>query len=239
MKILTLNTWGTNGPIGRRPILIDQILALDADLLCLQEVVDPSLFKALAYSHTLHMPDQGLAILSRFPVQSERRLVYKTASPLEPYRRGVLLAQLSDLLWVGTTHLSWKAEDTASRQGQAEELVQTAEVLSDPVLLSGDFNAQPSEPPIRQMVQAGFVDLFEALRAPSPTEEPGITWDNRNPFIQSHSVRFPDRRIDYLFLRQAPAETWKVLSCQVALNRPTLSGLYASDHYGVLAILSK
>ncbi len=38
MKILTCNLWSDRGPAERQPVLRKQLQALDADLLCLQEV---------------------------------------------------------------------------------------------------------------------------------------------------------------------------------------------------------
>lgn len=239
MRILTLNLWGIFGPPQRRPVLIQQLQTLQADILCLQEATDPDLLKVLAYPTCIHHPEPGLAILSRFPARSQRSIIYKTVSPLEPYRRGALLAELETdvaALWVATTHLSWKAEDDASRLGQAEELARILEPLPDPLLLSGDFNAPPSAPPVQGLLKVGFVDLFAALH-PS---EPGITWDNRNPFIQSHSVRFPDRRIDLLLLRQRSHPSLKAVACEVVFDKPSAEWpFYPSDHYGVLTTLSR
>ena len=208
-------------------MLREAILKADADLLLLQEANIPENFlESLPYPARFHFPEAGLAILSRFPAREEKRLTYQTASPLEPHlTRGLLLARLDvdgKPLWAGTTHLAWKAEDGATRLAQAEELVKATAGLPGPVLIGGDFNAPPEDPPARRMISGGFSDLYAGG---------GITWDNQNPFIQSHSVRFPDRRIDYLFLRgKFPAGR-----CEVACREPGAGGLHPSDHYGVLA----
>ena len=230
VKVLTLNMWGAFGPPERRPVLREAILKTEANLLLLQEAnVPDNLLDSLPYPERFHFPEAGLAILSRFPAPEERRITYKVVSPLEPHLRGALFARLDvdgKNLWAGATHLAWKAEDGATRLAQVEELLSFTAALTDPVLIGGDFNAAPADPPIRRMISAGFKDLHS---------EGGITWDNQNPFIQSHSVRFPDRRIDYLFLRgQLP-----LVRCDVACRERGAGGLHPSDHYGVLALFQR
>jgi len=98
------------------------------------------------------------------------------------------------------------------------------------MLITGDLNASANQASIQKILAAGFEDLFSRLR---PTE-PGLTWDNQNPFIQSHSTQFPDRRIDYLLLRQRDRKPLRPIQCEVACNVPTPEGIFPSDHYGVL-----
>ena len=236
MRVLTFNTWGSYGPAARRPVLLQAIRALKAEILCLQEVVDRSLLKDLSYPTEIWAQTGGLAILSRLPLITHLEITFKTCSPLESFPRQTLFVQLkheSLSLWVGTTHLAWKAEDEATRLAQVEELLDHASRLPDPLLLSGDFNATPYSAPIRKIVGEGFLDLFVALHP----DDSGITWDNRNPFIQSHSVIFPDRRIDYLFLRESGKSLLPPIDCEVVCRTPMDEELYPSDHYGVLARL--
>lgn len=234
MKVLTLNAWGAYGPPERRPVLREAILQMDADLLLLQEANVPGLLESLPYPSRLHSPETGLAILSRFPQLSSREVRYRALSALEPHLvRGILIAELdagSLRFHAVTTHLAWKAEDGATRLAQVEELLELAAALPDPVLIGGDFNAPAGDPPLRKMTAAGFSDLHTRL-APG---DPGITWDNRNPFIQSHSVQFPDRRIDYLFLRDRAPSRLVPNRCEVVCRAPAPGGFTPSDHYGVL-----
>ena len=258
MKVLTLNAWGAYGPPERRPVLREAILKLDADLLLLQEANVPGLLESLPYPARLHFPEAGLAILSRFPILNGRQVRYRTLSTLEPHLiRGALIAEMvagSTRFHAVSTHLAWKADDSAARLAQAEELLELAAALPDPVLIGGDLNAPPTDPPAQQVIAAGFSDLYAKLHpgiTPPPASGPkgllsskdptssdeagsGVTWDNRNPFIQSHSVQFPDRRIDYLFLRDR-SSVFTPSRCEVACRTPVAEGLYPSDHYGVLA----
>ena len=237
MQILTFNTWANHGPAERIRLLIEQLNALSPQILCLQEVAEATMLNALPYySSSFYAPASGLAILSTFPMRQQRQVTYQTVSPLEEAPRQAILVELEingQSLWVVNTHLAWKAEDETSRLGQVEELLEISASLGPQVFLSGDFNAQPKHPPIEQIRQRGFMDLFSTLHP----IHPGITWDNRNPFIQSHSVRFPDRRIDYLFLHQKASSSFVPTDCEVVLREPSKDGIYPSDHYGVLATL--
>ena len=234
MKILTLNTWGVHGPTERRLALVEAIRSLKPDILCLQEVTDPKLLDSFLYTTRLHLPDSWLSTVSHFPVLEHRVLSYSAISPLEPYRRQALLVKLqagSDPLWVVNTHLAWQAADEATRLAQVEELLTQIAPLGDRLVMGGDFNASPETLVIQGIRDNGFIDLFARFHP----HDPGVTWDNQNPFIQSHSVKFPDRRIDYLFLHQNLADWADPTGCEVVCRAPNPEGLYPSDHYGVLA----
>lgn len=236
MKIATFNLWGAYGPLERRPVLVRAVAELDADLLCLQEAVDPDLLNQWGYPVRLRAPAGNLAILSRFPVRTHRTVTYAAASPVESYVRQALLAELqigARPVWVVTTHLSWRENDEPTRLLQAQELIRLTEPLRGDIFVTGDLNAEPTSAPVRAILQAGFTDLF-ARRNPG---ENGWTWDNRNPFIQSHSVQFPDRRIDYLLLREETQGRMRVEHCEVVCRTPNAEGLFPSDHYGVRAFL--
>jgi len=236
MQVLTLNAWGTNGPPARISLLLNTLCELKPEILCLQEGTIPGLLGSLPYTTCFHSAESGLAILTSFPALAREKITYPVISPLEPYRRQALAAHLdtpSGPVWVVTTHLAWKKEDGATRLAQAEDLSRFLDPLIDPVLLTGDLNATVEEPPVRRLAQTGFRDLFCACNP----GQPGITWDNANPFIQSHSVKFPDRRIDYVLIRQDAPGPLKPVRCEVVCQKPAADGLYPSDHYGVLATL--
>ncbi len=236
---------------------MEAIRTIDPDILCLQEVPSPAFLTALKLPTRLYAPEGGLAIVSRLSARSSQTVTYDTCSALESYQRQVLLVELEaegGSLWVATTHLSWRQEDTATRLGQTEELLNLTKSLGCPMLITGDLNASADQASIQKILAAGFEDLFSRLHPTEPgttpqawsatevprarqrerPEEPGLTWDNQNPFIQSHSTQFPDRRIDYLLLRQRNNLPLRPIQCEVACNTPTPEGIFPSDHYGVL-----
>ena len=95
----------------------------------------------------------------------------------------------------------------------------------------GDFNAAPETPEVKKMAVRGkFMDAFAAMHP----KDPGLTWDNRNPYAAGGTV-MPDRRIDYIFSRNNAAVLGKLKSCGIIFKEPDERGVYASDHFGLLA----
>ena len=239
MKIVTLNTWKNDGPFKERwSFLIDGLLALNPDILCLQEVFEYTLFEkikketSLSYGFTCH--EAGLVTLSRQPITFSQVLKYKTISPLENESRSGLLTNLQmeqEQVLIANTHLSWRSEDLPIRLGQARELIQAIRKLNQPALLAGDFNDEPISEPIREIKDAGYLDLYELCGK----DTKALTWDNQNPFIQGHSVKFPDRRIDFLFAYKSLLPRLEIQNCEIIFKQPNVKGIYVSDHYGVLA----
>lgn len=243
LRILTLNTWGTRGPFEARCEALRRYLPLLApDLVCLQEAFEPAMADLIAdgaaLPHRVAERSAGLELLSRHPIRSHRILRSRVVSPHEINDRRFLLAALAvgpdQTLWIGCTHLAWKAEDEATRVAQVEEILQaTAPLQEQPIVLAGDLNATPGSESIRRLRAAGWTDAFAVLHP----DEPGYTWDNRNPFIQGHAVQFPNRRIDYVWLNPTAARRYRPERCDVVLNAPDPDGRYPSDHFGLLVEL--
>ncbi len=238
MNIVTLNTWGSCGPWQKRwDYLVETLAALKPDLLFLQEVwgdaLPDKIKKTFPRFHFLSAYEPGLVLCSKAPMRLYKIHRYEVSSPLESYDRGALLAETtfgSQNVILANTHLSWKAEDGATRMKQAEELLGLVGEAGLPAILAGDFNDVPASPVVQQIKKAGFRDLFERVG-----EGNGFTWDNANPFIQSHETQFPNRRIDFLFMDERLAEIYPPLSSRVVFNQPNREGIYPSDHYGVTA----
>jgi len=235
MKLVTLNTWGSAGPPERQRVLQKALRTLDADLLCLQEVPDPNGFAQLRdWPFCLHATESGLAILSRFPIVSHRIETYPTISPFSDEKRQLLMAQVAvdrQMFWVANTHLAWKKEEEPTRLGQVNDLVDLLSPLKGTIVLAGDFNATCQEASIVRLTQSGWIDLFQRFHP----DQPGWTWDNANPFIRSHTVKFPNRRIDYIWFHPGQPNPLQPIACEVVCDTPDPNGLYPSDHYGVLA----
>lgn len=240
MNAVTLNTWGSSGPWEKRwGYLIETLAALKPDLLFLQEVWDEALPKKIKNAfpgfHFLSAYEPGLVICAEAPLRLYKIHRYETSSMLESYDRGALLAETligSQRVILANTHLSWKPEDGETRTKQAEELLELIKKTGTPAILAGDFNDIPESPAVQQIKKAGFRDLFERSGKGN-----GFTWDNANPFIQSHETKFPDRRIDFLFMDERLAKIYPPLSARVVFNEPNAESIYPSDHYGVTAEL--
>jgi len=220
-----------------------QLSAIAPDIVCLQEAFAPEMAHLLAEACDLQhraverLP--GLEVLSCYPILSHQTVPYRVKSPHETHDRRLMLTLIDSSsaasLRIGCTHLSWKADDEPTRITQVDGLFEAARALAaSPLLIGGDFNAMPESEPMRRLHDAGFVEVFAKLHP----HEPGYTWDNWNPFIQSHSTHFPDRRIDYLRLNSCAAAQYHIPRCDVVLNTPDVNGVYPSDHYGVLGELN-
>ncbi len=243
MKILTLNTWQEREPWRRRwEVLLKEFPVHDADVVAFQEVFNhewaKEVQKKTGYPF-LVFPEEpsGLMILSRFPVGRWECLTMKTKSPTENYLRYALFAELhapGGALMFFNTHLSWKLDEGTVREKQIDEILNFIDRTAghhDTVIV-GDFNAPPQTPEIAKMSKIGlFTDAFSKVHP----VEPGLTWDNRNPYAHGSSSLMPDRRIDYIWVRNAGNVLGQVHSVSLAFTRPASDGVFASDHFGVVA----
>lgn len=122
------------------------------------------------------------------------------------------------------------------QRAQNVELLASVGAVGTPVILSGDFNSGPSganasEPPpiatFTDTLDAGFVDTWTTTRSPGP----GYTWPISDP--DSRTTTTPDQQIDHVFTRGAIRPLTDVRTGFFK----TPSGLYASDHLGLVAYM--
>ncbi len=197
---LTVATWNIRaGKDASLDALADRIAALDADVVALQEVevgtdnaggLDQSweLAKRLgmerAFTSTLSRDGglYGVALLSKRPIRSIKRIELPGAMGLEP--RVVLDAIVDDdgralhvlvthadvLPWAGARHATAIAEAIKARVGEG-------------VVLLGDFNLTPAARELGDLVRAGLHDTV----APFDARPTGPPWPRRS-------------RIDYVFM---------------------------------------
>lgn len=245
MKILTLNTWQERGSWKERWEVILQGLADSRPtMVCFQELFNAQwaghVQKQTGYASLL-FPEEpsGLVVYSDLPVASWG-VCTLTPSPLEDYGRYALWAKIragQHTFHLFNTHLSWQLEDGASRRRQLEELLALiASKASDgESILVGDLNAPPDSPEIRWFLKEGeFRDLFHELHPGVP----GFTWDNRNVYAGAAHHKMPDRRIDQVLVRGSGPVAKHLVSCDLVFTKPRGDGVWASDHFGVLAEFS-
>jgi endonuclease/exonuclease/phosphatase family metal-dependent hydrolase len=133
-----------------------------------------------------------------------------------------------------TTHLD--AVFPPVQLAQAAELILTAGVTTLPIILAGDLNStvdsslDPSFPTYQAVIHAGYTDAWQAKRAP----DPGFTCCQAPDVHNATSLL--NHRIDLILLRGA----FGIADVSLIGNRPadrTPSGLWPSDHAGVVATL--
>lgn len=242
MKILTLNTWQERGPWRERwEITLEGLDKIQPDIIAFQELFNPSWSEEVQRRtgfKTLLFPQEycGLVLYTRHSVISWG-VVTLSQSPLEEYLRYALWAELrvgGKKLFVFNTHLSWKLEDQDTRRRQTEEVLQLVKEKSqnEESVLMGDLNAPPDSPEISWFIKEGkFRDLFEEKHP----HETVFSWDNQNPYVANAAHKLPDRRIDYILTRGSAVLLKDLVSCDLIFTKPDAKGIWASDHFGVLA----
>ena len=222
----------------RIPLLLADMGALQPDLIGLQEVVfavqqDRILGASGEARYESRRgwagrPEYGNAVLVRQPLRADDgdRLDLN-------YRRSALRVPVSlpgGRLDFVVTHLHHEVPDEAMRAEQTGKLTAWLEDITWPLVVVGDFNAEPNEPTYQQMLDAGFTSAFKAANG----AEPDVTWPSGIKAPGMDTDGGPGC-LDYIWVR-GPI---KVESCGLAFDRPAVhdATLYPSDHLGLSARL--
>ncbi|MFG2759101.1 poly(A) polymerase [Streptomyces wuyuanensis] len=223
----------------RRPLLLRALRDADADVIALQEVEAELLAMLLGAgwvreSYTLgtdpggkDVGDCGLLLLSRLPVREAALLA------LGPHKAvAALVVETADgPATIAATHLSSDHSDDGAARREAE-LGRLAEALAGvegEVLLLGDFNDGGDTP----ATALGLRDAWAEAHGPAdrtPTFDPVV-----NPLAAVSSRSGRPGRLDRVLVR---ADGLRVDSAALLGDSPAADGLFASDHYGVVAVLS-
>jgi endonuclease/exonuclease/phosphatase family metal-dependent hydrolase len=239
----------------RAPLVAAGVVALEPDVLCVQEV-DPRSEQIAALVEavnrgipgdpyaavTMPNPDpksiKSLAVLTRVPVAAVAMLDDLGGGDIA-LRVGIEPAGGSRLE-VFTTHLHYgpSAKGGQLRRRQAERLLSwmDAESQGRPHLVCGDFNARPEGDTVASVKRR----LRSAHEVANGAE---AAWTHPTPLVRSLDARLvfgipelPEiagSAVDYIFVSDAI----EVLSASVAFDRPAEDdpSLYPSDHLGVTA----
>ncbi|UGT43945.1 endonuclease/exonuclease/phosphatase family protein [Nocardia yamanashiensis] len=193
----------------------------------------------------------GSAVLSRWPIDRHEVIALPVdPSPPDPHPSWTMQAELLYARTGGadvfSTHLAPPPAQAYQRVRQVLAIDEAIRARHDPAttplppILCGDFNAKPESDEMRFLnanaVIEGrsthYVDAWSTLRP----GEAGRTMDPlTNP--QARFLNVPPQRIDYVlvgdpFLR--PEGAGRLLEVDLAFCEP-LTGILASDHYGLVA----
>jgi len=264
IRVATWNVWGRLGPWeGRWPAIVDELRALDADVIALQETWRDEqrtqahlLADELGYSQWAHEDVEqvgGIAIVSRLPLIAKRRLDLQYSGYGEWPGTALIAGVEADF---GIFDVACVVEygtifrvlgSSASSAGRllayrviVEEL--TTRDRNIPPVLLGDLNATPYDEDMRvvtgKVPEAGvglvFSDAWETLHGP----EGGWTFDMRdNPWLQG-SPPGGRYRIDHVLAAVSPdyLRSWRVEDAG-RFGLEEHDGVVASDHYGIYADL--
>ena len=223
----------------RMPLLLADMAALQPDLVGLQECVfavqqDRIIGAAGEARYQSRRgwagrPEYGNAVLGKMPIElgdGDRIDLGRNRSAL---RVPVSLPSGAALDFVAT-HLHHLVPDEAAREQQARALVAWLAGVAGSLVVVGDFNAEPTEPAYRVMLDAGF----ESAHVAANGAEPVATWPSG---IQAPGMDTDGEAgcLDYIWVRGAIT----VEACSLAFNRPAVDDptLYPSDHLGLRADL--
>jgi beta-glucosidase len=240
LKIATLNLYHDKDDWPRRRVqIVEEFKRERPDVIALQEVIQREglvnqaewLAGQLGYAWHFVSTDPagksmryGNAILTRHPVllRGEQRL-----RPLDDSRTaGFLRIEMEGrAVNVYVTHLHWTEQGGAVRTRQVADLVQyiAATSQSIPSIVAGDFNAAADSPELAAL-REGFIDTYGS-------QHPGA-----DPVSSStlNLKYFAPKRIDHVFCQRGG---FSPVSSRIIFNQADANGTWASDHYGMLAVL--
>jgi endonuclease/exonuclease/phosphatase family metal-dependent hydrolase len=233
VRLLTFNVLTLQSASGRRrhDAIRRAMPELRPDVVALQEVT-----RSPAFDQPADLLGPEFAIVD-LPGWSEAAAVEVQAPP-----------PLGTLLVVhhkGTyeLHLEHVREEQALATARFVEDV-VAERADLPVVLLGDLNAGPEAASLRfltgrQSLAGTGVRYEDAWEAVHPGD-PGHTFSPRNPLVPAGQMPLErGRRIDHIMIRSgAHGPLLDVTDCRLVFDEP-VDGVWASDHFGVLAELCR
>jgi endonuclease/exonuclease/phosphatase family metal-dependent hydrolase len=266
VRVATLNLWGRHGDWeSRRSVLVDGLRTLGADVVALQETVVENGYDQVADLlgsgfHVHHQAGReadgsGLSVASRWPLGEVREETLRVTPRVDPGEQAGRVAVVEVLapdpigmiLLVHHKPSGWLGFEL-ERELQAAAAARLVEDLVGErgpghVVLAGDLDAIPDSAGVRfwtgrQSLGGLSVCYRDAWEAACPGE-PGHTFSPRNPLVTGGNWPLElGRRIDYVMVRCGRhGPTLDVLSCGRIFEEP-VGGVWASDHFGVVADLS-
>lgn len=262
LTVMTLNAANYNDHKNweiRRQIIVNTILKYNVDLIALQEIR----FDASQESTKITYENMGEQILSQLSDQGyQGSIVYQWAQYYDPTTRnpvqtittcweGLAIISHTSLVETGSVFLSstncsdgnHRITEYASIQKDTgmfylfnthfamyeeclpanikETVAYMEQFNTSPRLLVGDMNATPDNPDIQTLAKLGFTDVWAMLQP----GKPGYTYPSDNPV----------KRIDYCWADKNAVGSCKGI--ELVCTDPQ-SGIYASDHFGLLVTLS-
>lgn len=228
----------------RRPLLLAELAAADADVIALQEV-EPALLAMLLAADWVRdggyvlgtdpggrdTAEYGLVVLSRLPVREAG------LHELRPHKgvSAVTVDTAAGPLVVAATHLTSDHTEGGAVRREAE-LARIAEGLGAveaAVALLGDFNDGRSgaEGPAALLGMRDAWNEVHGAADATPTFDPGA-----NPLAAVASLSGRAARLDRILLGSAgAARAAEVTRAALRGDAPGPGGLFVSDHYGVEA----
>jgi endonuclease/exonuclease/phosphatase family metal-dependent hydrolase len=241
LRVLTLNTWFDDlARSARLTAQFDAFRAFDADVIALQEDT-PDLVSRITSTPWVReqyaLPSDpatllgrhgyGVFLLVRPPVARFRY------TPLSSgMGRGVLCADLSDGVSVGTVHLESLEVGASLRVPQLRRCQQEL-AAARTALLVGDFNFCHTFPE-----QAALAPPWTDLWPLRHGDDPGWTYDSVANPMRPRTGPPKQVRYDRMILRD-DTHAWRVGEVERVGVEPVADGVWLSDHFGLRTELQR
>jgi endonuclease/exonuclease/phosphatase family metal-dependent hydrolase len=262
LRVLTYNVYSPHNPDWERrhPLIRDTLRALEADVVALQEVpvrrsdlLEDLLGPGYHFGHFSESSDDGIGgtLATRWPQRFVAELDLRISDRVRgtlPWCATYVVEVDTPLGTVVVAHHkpTWPFPFELEREQQAllaartiEEHVGDRDVHA---VVLGDFDATPDSASMqfwrgRRSLDGTSVCYQSAWEVIHP-DDPGRTFDLENPLVRDGEVATAvSRTIDHVLVRAGlHGPTLDVADCRRVLDHP-LDGVWASDHYGVLADL--
>ena len=222
----------------RRPLLLDVLRRVDAEVIALQEVEEPLLVRLsredwVRASFNLStdpgksgVDEDGLVLMSRLPVLESGRC------ELGPYKAALAITVIGPTgpLVIATTHLTSNhtADAAVRRTAELAELAGAFGRIDADLVVMGDFNDSTGEP----AAALGLLDAWSVIHGEhdeSPTFDPTV-----NPLAAVSSLSGKAGRLDRVLVRSRSGGV-RAAGAVLVGDVPDETGLYPSDHFGIVA----
>ncbi|WP_309104623.1 endonuclease/exonuclease/phosphatase family protein [Microbacterium sp.] len=195
--------------------------------------------------------DSGISVASRWPLEVVAEIDLTAGGrAVDEYIWASLVVRVhtpSGPVIIANHFPEAAADGEIERQRQAVLVAQELESLASsddaPMVIAGDFNAEPDAASLRfltgkQPIDQASVVYVRTWDAVHP-DETCVTLDPANPLVAAGLPGWPYREIDHILVRCGASGTsiMRIDACERVLDRP-YAGTWASDHYGVVADLS-
>jgi endonuclease/exonuclease/phosphatase family metal-dependent hydrolase len=257
-RVLTLNLWGIRGDWpARRRVIAEGLRKLQPDLVAFVEAIVTDEYDQvvdllgtdfhLAHQEAREPDGQGASIASRWPISTVHEVDLHVTPRTHDFACTTLVAEIAapepygPLVFIDHVP-SWQLQFEHERERQALAAARFVEELAGDrhVIFAGDFTADPGSSGVRfltgrQSLDGTSVCYRDAWESVHPAE-PGETFTPRNPLV--YDWDWPFRRLDYVLVRcgEHGGPTLAVSRCERIFDEP-VDGVWASDHFGVVADL--
>lgn len=169
--------------------------------------------------------DEGVAILSRFLLESTEVLPVSHTQDYGCWKTRKLLGARIGGIWFYSVHLGWWDDPDEPFAGQWARIHRHM-THRDPVFLMGDFNspAETRHEGYDLIIRDGWADTYVL----ATSRDKGITVGGRIAGWTHRDLPSEGARVDHIFCNRP----WRISSSRVIFNGD--NGPVVSDHFGVM-----